>query len=106
MGIETGSLGLGDLFLCLDRCAKVGDIGDDWGVLRRTKVDIGMLVISVSEAVCLCLDSAPSFKATGLCIRAEGRGDAEEDLSGRSGFISSLDMEQELRLRVWEMGAE
>lgn len=79
MGIETGSFGLGDLFLCLERCANVGDIGDDWGVLCRTRVDMGMLVISVSETACLCLDSAPSFKATGLCIRAVGRGDAEED---------------------------
>lgn len=47
VGMETGNFGLVERFLLFRaRWAKVGEIGDDWGVRRRTKVDMG---ISVSE---------------------------------------------------------
>lgn len=50
VGIQTGSDGLVDrLFL---RWGKVGDVGDVDGVLRRTKVEMGIFAVrSVSDKV-------------------------------------------------------
>lgn len=61
--METGGFGLVERFLFRERWEKVGEMGEDWGVRRRTYVDMG---ISVSEWVRLWRDSAPSFNATGL----------------------------------------
>ena len=41
VGIVTGSDGLEDRL----RCGNVGEMGDDWGVLRRRKVEIGVLAM-------------------------------------------------------------
>lgn len=40
VGMETGREGLDGR---LRRCGNVGEMGDDWGVLRRRKVDMGVL---------------------------------------------------------------
>lgn len=48
------------------RWANVGETGEDVGVFRRTKVEIGMFADDSGSFTCLCLDSAPSFKAQGL----------------------------------------
>jgi len=48
------------------RWAKVGETGEDVGVLRRTKVEIGMFADDSESLTCLCLDSGPSFRALGL----------------------------------------
>ncbi len=40
VGMETGNEGLEER---LKRCGKVGEIGEDWGVLRRRNVEIGVL---------------------------------------------------------------
>ena len=48
------------------RWANVGETGEDVGVFRRTKVEIGMFADDSGSFTCLCLDSGPSFKAEGL----------------------------------------
>jgi len=48
------------------RWANVGETGEDVGVFRRTKVEMGMFADDSGSFTCLCLDSAPSFKAEGL----------------------------------------
>ena len=48
------------------RWAKVGDTGEDVGVFRRTKVEIGMFADDSGSLTCLCLDSGPSLRAQGL----------------------------------------
>lgn len=65
MGSETGLMvGLWERLRV--RWAKVGETGEDVGVLRRTKVEIGMFADDSGSLTCLCLDSGPSFRALGL----------------------------------------
>jgi len=53
VGMETGCVGLEDRLR--RRRGKVGDVGEVWGVLRRTKVEMGVFAeSSVSERVSLC----------------------------------------------------
>ena len=65
VGSETGLIvGLWERLRV--RWANVGETGEDVGVFRRTKVEIGMFADDSGSFTCLCLDSAPSFKAEGL----------------------------------------
>jgi hypothetical protein len=71
VGSETGLMvGLWERLRV--RCAKVGETGEDVGVFRRTKVEMGMFADDSVSFTCLCLDSGPRFKAEGLW-----RGEAE-----------------------------
>lgn len=65
VGSETGLMvGLWERLRV--RWAKVGETGEDVGVFRRTKVEMGMFADDSGSSTCLCRDSAPSFKAEGL----------------------------------------
>lgn len=48
------------------RWTNVGETGEEVGVFRRMKVEIGMFVDDSGSFTCLCLDSAPGFKPVGL----------------------------------------
>lgn len=65
MGSETGMMvGLWERLRV--RWAKVGETGEEVGVFRRTKVEMGMFADDSGSLMCLCLDSGPSFRAQGL----------------------------------------
>lgn len=65
MGSETGLIvGLWERLRV--RWAKVGETGEEVGVFRRTKVEMGMFADDSGSFTCLCLDSGPSFRAQGL----------------------------------------
>ena len=65
VGSETGFMvGLWERLRV--RWAKVGETGEELGVFRRTKVEMGMFADDSGSFTCLCLDSGPSFKAQGL----------------------------------------
>lgn len=65
MGSETGLIfGLWERLRV--RWANVGETGEEVGVFRRTKVEIGMFADDSGSFTCLCLDSGPSLRAHGL----------------------------------------
>jgi len=82
VGSETGLMvGLWERLRV--RWAKVGETGEEVGVFRRTKVEIGMFADDSGSLTCLCLDSGPSFRALGLWrgeVVCEGVSDKKKDL--------------------------
>lgn len=65
MGSETGLIvGLWERLRV--RWAKVGETGEDVGVFRLTKVEMGVFADDSGSSTCLCRDSGPSFRAEGL----------------------------------------
>ena len=65
VGSETGLMaGLWERLRA--RWANVGETGEEVGVFRRTKVEMGMFADDSGSLTCLCFDSGPSFKAEGL----------------------------------------
>lgn len=89
VGSETGLIfGLWERLRV--RWAKVGETGEEVGVFRRTKVEIGIFADDSGSFTCLCLDSGPSLRAQGLwrgevdCgdVLAKGRDNDREIVPG------------------------
>jgi hypothetical protein len=99
VGSETGLMaGLWERLRA--RWANVGETGEDVGVFRRTKVEMGMFADDSGSLTCLCFDSGPSFKAEGLW-----RGEAVTGRLGRSGSVPSLESVEAVLRWECEMGA-